>query len=189
VCQALTLDFVDAQTDFALIHVDFAANANKAHLVGKSAFPFIEVSSGQLEDGDPVYSFGYPLSTANLVASNPQFTIGHVGLAPRVTSAIVSATMERTQLVSTAGDVKVYVLDKALNYGNSGGPIVAAESGQVHAFCSRFQPVMVPQPQIRDKENNQLAVMIPSLYGIVSSLSNPSILEQLRKRGIPVADQ
>jgi len=142
-----------------------------------------------LEEGDPVYSFGYPLPQVNFFKSNAQVTIGHVGLSPRVTSAIVSATMERTKMVSTTRDIKVYVLDKALNYGNSGGPIVAVESGKVHALCSRFQPVMVPQPHLLDKENKPLAIAIPSLYGIVSSLANPTVLDQLHRRGVAVSDQ
>ncbi len=56
----------------------------------------------------------------------------------------MSSTLEKTKMLMSSGDEKIYVLDKALNYGNSGGPIVAAETGRVHALCSRFQPVMVP---------------------------------------------
>jgi hypothetical protein len=73
-----------------------------------------------------------------------------------------------------------YVLDRALNYGNSGGPIVAAETGRVHAVCSRFQPVRIPQPHLKGEP----LIMVPSLYGMVSSLGRQLVLEALKKRGI-----
>jgi len=87
--------------------------------------------------------------------------------------------MEQTRMVMTDADPKVYVLDKALNYGNSGGPILSAETGHVHALCSRFQPVYVPQNHLKDANGNPLPVMIPSLYGIVSRLDNRKLLDLL----------
>jgi hypothetical protein len=68
-------------------------------------------------------------------------------------------------MINSATDRAVYVLDKALNYGNSGGPIVSQESGRAFAVCTNFQPVMVPQP-------TGGAVFIPSLYGVTSAISN-----------------
>ena len=86
--------------------------------------------------------------------------------------------MEQTRMVITNADPKVYVLDKALNYGNSGGPIVSTETGIVHAtICSRFQPVLVPQNHLKDKDGKPLSEMVPSLYGIVSRLDNKELLD------------
>ena len=70
-------------------------------------------------------------------------------------------------MVTTGADPQLYVLDKALNYGNSGGPIVAVGTGKAHAFCSRFQPMRVPQGDPADPKTSW--IMIPSLYGVVSS--------------------
>ena len=84
--------------------------------------------------------------------------------------------IESTKMLMTLSNPKVYVLNKALNYGNSGGPIVAVETGNVHAFCSGFQPLFVPQNHLRDN-GCSLAIMIPSLYGIVFSLGNEAILD------------
>jgi serine protease Do len=187
-CQGPKLEYVDPVTDFALLKVDFSLNADKDHLKGKTGFPFIEISSRILEEGEPVYSFGYPLSETNVLVNNAVSTFALTAHCPRVTSAIVAATMEKTTLASSPDDPKVYVLDKALNYGNSGGPIVATETGKVHAICSRFQPVFVPQEHLIDAQGNFLHVMIPSLYSIVSSLSSDRILSQLRKRGIPISE-
>ena len=97
--------------------------------------------------------------------------------------------MDVTRMVSTSNDPQVYVLDKALNYGNSGGPIVAVDTGNVHALCSRFQPMRVRQPNLRDKNGKELQVEIPSLYGVVSSLGNGRILAALQQRGVPLSDR
>lgn len=186
-CQSVSLGHVIARLDFALLKVDFAANANKAWLVGKTEFPFLGVSRRDLDEGESVYSFGYPLSDA-FAQSQGSVTIGTTSLCPRVTSAIVSSTFEATRMLITQGDPKVYVLDKALNYGNSGGPIVSSQTGRVHALCSRFQPVYVPQPHLRDPKGNALPVFIPSLYGVVSSLGNPEIQSLLQQLHVPLSN-
>lgn len=185
-CQNVSLEYLDPLTDFALLRSNFEANANKSWLVGKTEFPFIEVSSRSLEEGEPVYAFGYPSSEGKIVQKTANFTIGTTSLCPRVTSAIVASTLEATRMMMGSGDPRVYVLDKALNYGNSGGPIVAAETGKVHALCSRFQPLHIPQGNPDDPKTTW--VTIPSLYGVVSSLSNPQIIAELAKRGVPVSD-
>ena len=113
----------------------------------------------------------------------------HWALAPRVTSSIVASTIVKTRPFSTSVEPKEYVLDKALNYGNSGGPILSAETGHVHAYCSRYQPVTIPQrivPAEADPVN--FSIVIPSLYGIVVGLHNPAIVEELIRRGIPLAE-
>lgn len=113
-------------------------------------------------------------------------TAGSDELCPRVTSAIISSTLEKTAMVMSSGDPQVYVLDKALNYGNSGGPIVATETGRVHGTCMKFQPVFVPQAHLKQPDRSVPAVMIPSLYGVVSSLGNPTFLKKCAEYGIPI---
>jgi serine protease Do len=187
-CEGLSFEYLDPLTDFALLKIDFKANATKAWLKDKSEFPYIEISSRYLEEGEPVYSFGYPLSES-YVNKQQHHTMGHTALSPRITSAIVSSTFEKSKMVMTSNDPRVYILDKALNYGNSGGPIVATETGKVHAICSRFQPVYVPQSHLTDKNGKLLTIMTPSLYGVVSSLGNLNILKEIKERNIPISNK
>ncbi len=184
-CQHVSYIFSDKLTDFALLKVDFAANSNKDWLRGRNGFPYINVSDRELEEGELIYSFGYPLSNSFILPTPPGVIVGHSSLSPRVTSAIISSKLEKTDMVMSDKDPKIYVLDKALNYGNSGGPIVSAETGCVHAFCSRFQPVYIPQSHLSFAQK-PINIMIPSLYGIVNSLGNPVILNKLREVGVPI---
>ncbi len=186
-CQNLSFELVDPRLDFALLKIDFDKNSDKAWLAELEDFPFIEVSSRELEEGEPIYSFGYPLS-GSFVVGDEDILIGGTSLSPRVTSAIISSKLEKTRMVMSSGDPKIYILDKALNYGNSGGPIVSTETGKVHAFCSRFQPVFIPQQHLLDSKGDPLAIFTPSLYGIVTSLSNPELLEYLIGRKIPISN-
>jgi serine protease Do len=185
-CQFVSFDIVDPETDFALLKVDFKSNSNKVHLVGRSGFPFITVSTRDLLEGEPVYSFGYPLSET-LGLTQPNIAFSHTAHSPRTTSAIVAATMDKSEVVSWIGFPAVYVLDNALSYGNSGGPIVASETGKVHAFCSRFQPVAIPQQHLQDRLGFLPWIYVPSLYGVVSRLSNARIVDALTARGVFVS--
>lgn len=149
--QAVSFKYADTQTDFALLKVDFEANKNKLCFKGKTGFPYIEVSSRELDEGEDIYSFGYPLPQyfiKHVKEGKADLMVGSISLFPRVTSAIISSTLDEAGMVWSSQMPKVYVLDKALNYGNSGGPIVATETGKVHAFCSRFQPLFVPQKHL-----------------------------------------
>lgn len=170
--------------DFALLKLDFDEHESKDGFSGLSGFPYLQVSVRELEEGEPVYSFGYPLSDLSLVPKS-DFQIGHTAYSPRTTSAVVAATMDKSTMVSSADYLRVYVLDKALNYGNSGGPIVSVETGHVHAFCSRFQPMEVPQAHLK----GQPTIFMPSLYGVVTSLHNNEILSELKARGIPILEK
>lgn len=184
-CQSVSLASVLPHIDLALLKVDFSANANKAWLQSRSDFPFLQICIRELEEAHPVYAFGYPLSSSS-VQVQPGLMVGSTSLCPRVTSAIVASTLDATAQVMTASDPRVYVLDKALNYGNSGGPIVSSESGMVHALCSRFQPVYIPQNHLLDSKGKPTAIMIPSLYGVVSSLSNSDCVALFNSNDISV---
>ena len=188
-CQHFELGLLIPRLDFALLKVDFSKNARKDWLKDRSGFARIHVATRDLEEGEPVYSFGYPLPGAQLMIDGPA-RIGGISLSPRVTSAIVSSTLETAAPIRGNNDPRHYVLDKALNYGNSGGPILATSTGYCHAFCSRFQPLLVPQPHIEYPSGSGQPMMIvsPSLYGVVVSLNNPPILDALRSRGIEFAE-
>jgi serine protease Do len=183
----IRLDHVDPVHDFALLKVDFVANARADWLAGRTGFPYIAVSTRALMEGEPVYSFGYPLSEADVQRSADFVTVTST-LCPRTTSAIVSSNLVESGPVMTDADEKSYVLDKALNYGNSGGPIVASETGFAHALCSRFQPVAIPQRHWANAKGEFPWVLIPSLYGVVLSLGNPRILAELSRRRVPLQD-
>jgi serine protease Do len=178
----IELKHFDPQNDFALLKAEFSENSDKEWLEGSNGFPFVPVANGILEDGDEVYSFGYPLSRGGLTYPGPEILVGGMELHPRVTSAIVASRYEKVGKMIHSGPQQTYVLDKALNYGNSGGPIIATDSGTVYAFCSRFQPVFVPQPQLRGDVN----VMIPSLYGVVTSFSFPPVRDALLEQGVRI---
>lgn len=187
-CQFISFGHVLPELDIALLKVDFKQNDSKQWLQGKTSFPFLQISTRDLEEGEDVYAFGYPLPET-AVSQGQGVTIGHTGLCPRVTSAIVSSTFEQGRMVITGTDPKVYVLDKALNYGNSGGPILAVDTGHVHALCSRFQPVYVPQQHLAGPNGDFPWVMMPSLYGVVSALHHDMFIGLASKLGIPVVAQ
>lgn len=186
-CQFISLEHVLPKYDLALLKIDFHKNSNKEWLKGKRDFPFIQVSNISLEMGEPVYSFGYPLSSGN-TSKTEQVIIGTTELNPRVTSAIVASNLDKTQMIMTSVDPKHYVLDKALNYGNSGGPIIATETGYVHALCSRFQPLFVPQIHLADQNGHYPHIMIPSLYGVVSSFNNKEIIDLFKDLNIQMLE-
>ncbi|WP_331270720.1 hypothetical protein [Methanococcus maripaludis] len=135
--------------------------------------------------GEPVYSFGYPLSSYEISKSGD---MGFVKLSPRVTSAVISSNLETTSLAVSENDPKYYVLDKALNYGNSGGPIVSTKTGNVYAICSSFQPVTIKQPHLKDKLGKPMKIIIPRLYGVVSSFDNKEIINLFKSLNVTVEE-
>jgi S1-C subfamily serine protease len=185
--QHLKLEHVNLDADFALLKADLPANKSVLESKGHDEFPHLQISRRTVDEGEPVYAFGYPLSSLDFLHSDEKITIGAPEICPRATSAIVSSTVERTGAMSHVVNrpPENYVLDRALNYGNSGGPIVAAETGYVHAVCSRFQPVRIPQPHLEGEP----LVLVPSLYGMASNLGQRLVLEALEKRGISLDER
>src|SRR5882672_10973046 len=62
-CLGLSLVSVDPQHDIAILKADLATNRDR-NCMEQGGFPFVPVSFAELEEGEPVYSFGYPLSRA-----------------------------------------------------------------------------------------------------------------------------
>jgi serine protease Do len=185
-CEFLELIYINIVTDIAILKVDFQKNSQKEWLKHQTGFPFLLISTRKLDDGESVFSFGYPLSGFQLQQNNTQGAMGFSELSPRLTSAIISSSIEKTKQITTGADLQIYVLDKALNYGNSGGPIISAITGRVHAYCSRFQPVNVTQLHLNDANGQPINITIPSLYGIVTSFDNKLTLNELVKNAVEI---
>ena len=183
-CQWPTLIFHAATHDLAILKFEFERNANKEHLKGLSEFPHLKVSARLLEEGEPVYSFGYPLPEHHTETIDGVGLLGTTLHRPRTTSAIVASLVDSSGGVMADSDPEHYVLDKALNYGNSEGPIVASGTGNVHALRSRFHPVVVPQPISKSASDSSKFVWIPSLYGVTTRLSHAPLIAELQRRGL-----
>jgi len=164
--------------DIALFKVDYFILRTQDNRVYKNKhFPYLEIDFKEQEEGTPVYSYGFPMPYVDM-----DFDGGHkFGFHyyhPRTTSAIISSLHEVIGPDFLSFKSKNYVIDKALNYGNSGGPIVLTETGKVISVYTEFQTVEIPQdsdaPTIRGlpKKRNRVQVEVPSLYGISSSLCN-----------------
>ena len=152
------------QFDIVLLEVDFAKNSSNPLLTNKTGFDYLDIDFEDCLDGTPVYSYGFPLPDVK-IAGGKGLLVGIEFLCPRVTSAIISSHYDAIGPIRSKALPKWYIIDKALNYGNSGGPIICSETGRVIAVCARFQPVSIPQTQ-------NVRVSVPSLYSIGSSLRN-----------------
>ena len=157
--------------DLALLKAEFEENKQREYFKTRDNFPYLEIDYSDQEEGSPIYAFGYPLMKSE-VHDRGNMIVGFTEIPTRVTSAIISSTTEHFGPIRTSADPKFYVIDKALNYGNSGGPVILSENGRVISACIRFQPQFM----------KDLNTMVPSLYGITSSLQNiQKELQQLLK--------
>lgn len=148
--------------DIALLKADFNSNPHKSTFKNNQ-FPYLDVEFKEQEEGTPVYSYGFPLPDINYQDFG-EIQVGFHYICPRTTSAIISSKDDVIGMSVNDGPPIHYVIDKALNYGNSGGPIIIQKTGKAISVCVRFQPVEIPQ--------QPFPVTIPSLYGITSSLGN-----------------
>jgi hypothetical protein len=150
--------------DVVLLKADFENNKNRHGFEGKTGFDYLDVDYGIAPVGTEILSYGFPLSDTNISIGDPVSFVLHQ-YSPRLTSAIISSHQEYIGPVFSPESPKYYVIDKALNYGNSGGPIVIRETGKAISVCIKFQPV-----DIQQSENS--FVTIPSLYSVSSPLRN-----------------
>lgn len=103
-----------------------------------SEFRYITVDLDIQEEGPLVYSFGYPLPIVEHQSLPNGLMVGHTGLGPRTTSAIIASNLEHTKMIQSSADSQLYIVDKALNYGNSGRADCEHESRKAFAICFRF---------------------------------------------------
>lgn len=161
-----------ANYDLAVLKANFEENKQREYFKTRVDFPYLEVEYSDQEEGSPVYAFGYPLMKSE-VQDKGDMMVGFMEIPTRATSAVISSTTEHFGPVRSSSDPKFYVIDKALNYGNSGGPVLMVETGKVISVCVRFQPQTMKGSGIK----------VPSLYGITSSLQNiKNELQQLLKK-------
>lgn len=149
--------------DIALLKADFDSNPNKDTFNGLSQFPYLEIDFQEQDEGTPIYSYGFPLPNKEY-QKKEEISVGLHYICPRVTSAIISSKYEVVGPIVSHGPPEHYIIDKALNYGNSGGPIVLNETGKVISVYTGFQ--------VMDMHQEEGSITVPSLYGVTSSLGN-----------------
>lgn len=123
-------------------------------------FPYLEIEFSKIKDGTLVYSHGYPLpemrydkipatATTEKIGENGEIekigeatTVGvylpNVKFFPFTTSLIV-ASNEGFRGSTEKPKMDIYVVDKALNPGNSGGPIIVQGTGKVISVLVNFK--------------------------------------------------
>jgi S1-C subfamily serine protease len=86
-------------------------------LVGATSLPHLQIEQdlSDIHQGDRVLCLGYPLDFAQLI----------------VTSGIVSAVHSRSSHVNSFHSMRTFVTDALIQFGNSGGPMIHADSGRV----------------------------------------------------------
>jgi hypothetical protein len=195
--RGVTCAYVDPLCDLALFKADLVDHQEGDETKPTTEFPYIEVSIRPIEEGESVYAYGYPLSDfARLplplvpaplaVMLPPGAPAIHVELHPRVSAAIVSCRNDFAIILGTPRPMS-YVIDQPLNYGISGGPVVATETGKVLAACTSFEPLTIPQPHV-SVGGRPFPVVIPSLYGKVTSIANGSFMQALQQHNVTLSN-
>jgi serine protease Do len=192
--------FYDEEADFALLRA--TRDAEREQEFGQPTF--LQPSGRALAEGSAVYAFGYPLPEGSGIALPPAqlrellgdgpadllpkigpnqvFSVPNYVLCPRTTSAIIASEIDYSRTFDPQGrnhERNFYTLDKALNPGNSGGPVIAPQTGHVHAVCTAYQVHSVPQKHLEN-----VPIAIPSLYGYVTRLTHPTIRQALETNGV-----
>lgn len=164
--------------DLALLKAEFNENNQREYFKERSDFPFLDIDYSDQEEGTPVYSFGYPLPKSYFrnipIQDKGSIILGVMTISPRITSSIISSKIDYIRPICSSSDPKCYVIDKALNKGNSGGPIILSENGKVISVCIELQTQSIPLPN-KTPNNIPNSINIPSLYCITSSLQNIQI--------------
>jgi hypothetical protein len=176
--------------DIALLKADyFKLKTRTGHESKSKDFSYLEIDFKEQEEGSPVYSYGFPSSYMDTEYGG-KYEVGWHYYYPRTTSAIISSWDEVIGPNHLSAKSKYYVIDKALNYGNSGAPIIITETGKVISVYTEFHLVGIPQNldvaiSDEDSRNNRdvlklkellkkldFKIDVPSLYCITSSLCN-----------------
>jgi hypothetical protein len=168
--------------DIALLKVDLEKNNRKVFLEGKTEISYLELDMDIQEEGTQIYTYGFPLPEYH-ITKKPGISIATEKLSPRITSAIIAAKQAYTGPYRSPKEPVFYAIDKELSYGNSGGPVIATETGKVVALCSEFQPVKIPQ-------THEKSIRVPSQYSIATAMWNiktklgPVMRESTKKESI-----
>jgi S1-C subfamily serine protease len=196
--------FGDADSDFAILRAkldDWRQNE-----YGRIAS--LRPSDRVLREGDPVYTFGYPLPDPDSVkltpeqvrallvdlprvpelpeiGSNQHWVLANHVLYPRTTSAIISSEIDYSLTLDFEErneERNHYVVDKAINPGNSGGPLIAPGTGNVHALCTAVQ-----LQTMRQEQYAEAWILIPSSYSYAVRLTHPKVRRALEAHGVEFA--
>jgi hypothetical protein len=79
-----------------------------------------------------------------------------------------------------------YEIDSPIEFGMSGGPIVAAESGRAFALAVSTEATSVPQDHLKALGRPRIAMR--SSFGNGTSLASKPIVDAFRKHGITMSD-
>lgn len=155
--------------DLALMKFDVRHRRGPDGAMNKTGLPHVPIRFDPVDEGAPVYSFGYPMPrdvpTGPDEQSAPSGSRGPQH-APRITSAIVSSTTWRRCLGDEGIPYALYVVDRPFLVGNSGGPVVLQETGEAFAVCFKTQTYEVEQA------GEAPSLRLPSPFGLAVSMSN-----------------
>ena len=164
---SVTLVASDEYRDLAVLKVTRFSDSVTQD-VPSAEIPYLPLSAGVLEEGESVYSFGYTFLEEGF-------------LAPRLTSAIVSAISYQWECGSGSCDDGYYVIDKHLEHGNSGGPLVALSTGKAHGVIVLAQKSRQKLPCCQTVEN-------PTSYSAARRCDYKFVRKFLKEREVPVMD-